>query len=700
MIAKVPALWNAVSKARCSPTRYVPVWLSLMVGIGLSAVASGIVWKWELAKTQQQFDRRADNLAFALQQNIDEYAQLAQALGAFYDAADRVNRADFAEFSQPFLPRYPGILALGWAQRVLASQREAYVESMVAQGFRQFNIWEGKATEKAIALRSRAEYLPSTYIESLEPFKQAIGFDHNSDWQRRVALEKARETGVMVSTQQVPLEHNAESGFLMYRPVYRPPYRQEREFFQGVVYIVYQIEGLIRASIGGLNVKHLDFYLFDMPVDQLESALSKESVNVDRGFLAFYDSKQRQLVEDRQTAEIAQLNAHSGRSRKSCLDSDWTVCIRTLNVADREWSLLILPTSDFAEKHWTAAATGAIGLLLTSILALYLGMSIRRARTTQQLLASLEKTHEALQRSQTELRWQKMQLEQAFHQLQQTQAQLVQTEKMSSLGQLVAGVAHEINNPVSFIYGNINFAQEYTSNLLEIVKLYGRHCQDPHPEIEELAKAIELDFLLEDFPNMLSSIKIGAERLGEIVKSLRNFSRKDEAEVKAVDIHEGIESTLMILQNRLKATPKREAIALIKEYGNLPPIECYAGQLNQVFMNILSNAIDALEEVFSGSSSSQEAIPTILIRTEVVKSDQIAIKIADNGPGMPEGVREKILDPFFTTKPVGKGTGLGLSISYQIVTEKHQGSLQCISAPGQGTEFLIQIPLSQTMPKV
>lgn len=293
-----------------------------------------------------------------------------------------------------------------------------------------------------------------------------------------------------------------------------------------------------------------------------------------------------------------------------------------------------------------------------------------------------------------------MQLEQAFHQLQQTQAQLVQTEKMSSLGQLVAGVAHEINNPVSFIYGNINFAQEYTSNLLEIVKLYGRHCQDPHPEIEELAKAIELDFLLEDFPNMLSSIKIGAERLGEIVKSLRNFSRKDEAEVKAVDIHEGIESTLMILQNRLKATPKREAIALIKEYGNLPPIECYAGQLNQVFMNILSNAIDALEEVFSGSSSSQEAIPTILIRTEVVKSDQIAIKIADNGPGMPEGVREKILDPFFTTKPVGKGTGLGLSISYQIVTEKHQGSLQCISAPGQGTEFLIQIPLSQTMPKV
>jgi len=443
-----------------------------------------------------------------------------------------------------------------------------------------------------------------------------------------------------------------------------------------------------------------------MPVDQLESALSKESVNVNQGFLAFYDSKQRQLVEDRQQAEIAQLNASSGRSRKNCLDSDWTVCIRTLNVADREWSLLILPTSDFAEKPWTAVATLAIGLLLTSILALYLGMSIRRAAQTQQLLASLEKTNVALQQSDTELRSQKTQLEQAFRQLQQTQAQLVQTEKMSSLGQLVAGVAHEINNPVSFIYGNISFAQEYTRNLLEMVKLYGQHCQDPHPSIKELAEAIDLDFLLQDFPDMLSSIKIGAERLREIVNSLRKFSRKDEAEVKAVDIHEGIESTLMILQNRLKATPKREAIALIKEYGNLPQIECYAGQLNQVFMNIISNAIDALEELFSGRSSSRgkdwtpSEIPTIQIRTEVVKSDQIAIKIADNGPGIPDEVREKILDPFFTTKPVGKGTGLGLSISYQIVTEKHQGSLQCISAPGQGTEFLIQIPVSQTIEKV
>jgi len=378
MIAKVPALWNAVTKARFSWRSYIPVWLSLMVGIGLSTVASGIAWKWELAKTQQQFDRRADNLAFAFQQNIDEYAQLTQALGAFYDAADRVSRADFAEFSQPFLPRYPGILSLGWAQRVLASEREAYFESMLAQGFCQFNIWERNADRKAIAASERAEYLPSTYIESQQQLKQAIGFDHNSVPKRRVALEKARETSVMVNTQQVTLEHKVESGFLMYRPVYRPPYRQESEFFQGVVYIVYQIEGLIRASIEGLNIKHLDFYLFDMPVDQLESALSKESVNVNQGFLVFYDSKQRQLVEDRQQAEIAQLNASSGRSRKNCLDSDWTVCIRTLNVADREWSLLILPTSDFAEKPWTAVATLAIGLLLTSILALYLGMSIRR----------------------------------------------------------------------------------------------------------------------------------------------------------------------------------------------------------------------------------------------------------------------------------------------------------------------------------
>ncbi|MBD2665698.1 multi-sensor signal transduction histidine kinase [Richelia sinica FACHB-800] len=271
--------------------------------------------------------------------------------------------------------------------------------------------------------------------------------------------------------------------------------------------------------------------------------------------------------------------------------------------------------------------------------------------------------------------------------------QLVQSEKMSSLGQLVAGVAHEINNPVTFIYGNLIHAEQYIEDLVELIKLYQQHSSYTVPEIQEKSEAIDTDFLLTDLPKLLNSIKIGAERIREIVLSLRNFSRLDESEMKAVNIHDGINSTLMILEHRLKATSERPAIKLIKEYGKLPLVECYPGQLNQVFMNILANAIDALEEAFTNNEKMTHL--QILIKTEVTDAQQVIIRIADNGMGVPEKLQKLLFDPFFTTKPVGKGTGLGLSISYKIITEKHQGKLRCISSPGQGTEFAIAIPLHQ-----
>jgi signal transduction histidine kinase len=288
-------------------------------------------------------------------------------------------------------------------------------------------------------------------------------------------------------------------------------------------------------------------------------------------------------------------------------------------------------------------------------------------------------------------------LKTALSELQRTQAQVVQSEKMSSLGQLVAGVAHEINNPVNFIHGNITHLNDYTQDLLRMIDLYQQRHSSNDPEVQALADEIDLEFLIEDLQKVLSSMKMGTDRIRNIVLSLRNFSRMDEAEFKTVDIHEGIESTLLILQYRLKDKPESPAIAVIRDYGNLPQIECYPGQLNQVLMNILVNAIDALEEVNANRTYQEiETNPSrITIRTSVSNSQSVEIAIADNAGGMPEDVVNRIFNPFFTTKPVGKGTGMGMAISYQIITEKHAGKLKCISTLGEGSEFVIQVPIRQ-----
>ena len=314
---------------------------------------------------------------------------------------------------------------------------------------------------------------------------------------------------------------------------------------------------------------------------------------------------------------------------------------------------------------------------------------------TPEYLSTIVRDITAQKQTEAALQQNAQDLAAALQELQRTQLQMIQSEKMSSLGQLVAGVAHEINNPVSFIYGNTTHANHYVHDLLNLIDLYQSHYPEPPADIRDELDAMELEFLKEDLPKTLSSMRMGAERIRQIVNSLRTFSRLDESDCKDVDIHAGIDSALVILEHRLKRTTERPAIQVIKQYGDLPLVECYAGQLNQVLMNILTNAVDALEKRDRDQQAMPQSPKTIKIRTQVLKSEQISIHISDNGEGIPDEIKQRIFDPFFTTKPVGKGTGMGMSISHQIITENHGGTLQCFSNPGQDTEFVIQIPRRQ-----
>ncbi|MEG4578197.1 PAS domain S-box protein [Microcoleus sp. MON1_C5] len=359
---------------------------------------------------------------------------------------------------------------------------------------------------------------------------------------------------------------------------------------------------------------------------------------------------------------------------------------------EKLWGLLIAHECA-GPRHWVEIEVECLKQISVQLaIAIQQSMLFEQAQSE---IADRKQAESALQESEARERSKALELEAAINKLRTTQAQLVQNEKMVSLGQLVAGVAHEINNPVSFIHCNLTPARNYTLDLLQVIKFYQHYCPNPPAQVLDKINEIDLDYIAEDFPRLFNSMQVGTERIVEIVKSLRNFSRLDESAGKLVNIHEGIDSSLMILQNRLKSHSSHGEILIVKDYQVLPQIECFPGELNQVFMNILINAIDALEE-----RDKQRPIEecdrhpsTIAIRSYQAAAGFVAVSIADNGRGIPESVRSRLFDPFFTTKPVGKGTGLGLSISHSIIVDRHGGRLSCISTAGEGAEFLIEIPV-------
>ncbi|MEG4209899.1 ATP-binding protein [Microcoleus sp. S13_B4] len=523
---------------------------------------------------------------------------------------------------------------------------------------------------KAIAWLPRVSDSPQFLTEEID-----LGLDLTAN---RLALEKgAKRQEITATDRQKNLSHNQASIFV-FMPIFSQisagntaalPTNlttQEPQNLKGFTLGVLLIDALVKSALQETKLNFVNVYLQD--------AMAPESDK----FLAFYEAKTKRIITDENIK-----NKLAMGERAYCPDG--SSCTRILNIENRRWLLQLRLTPEYITplKFWRSLTVLMLGTILTLVATLYLMSLLTYTEKIEKIAA--ERTAKS------------QQLEQTLQELQQTQAQLIQQEKMSSLGLLVAGVAHEVNNPISFIYGNIHHASEYTRDLFELVKLYQKNYLSPPSEISEYLKNIDLDFLSKDLPQLLSSMKIGAERIVEIVKSLRNFSRLDESEMKPVNIHEGIDSTLLILQSRLKATADRPAIEIVKNYSHLPLVECYAGQLNQVFMNILANAIDALESynLDRGPKAAKANPMAIAITTEYSSPDKIIVRISDNGPGMAENVKKLLFDPFFTTKPVGKGTGLGLSISYKIIVEKHKGTLRCDSTPGLGTEFSIEIPLRQ-----
>jgi len=450
------------------------------------------------------------------------------------------------------------------------------------------------------------------------------------------------------------------------------------------------IQLLLERSLRGLNLTELEIYFWEGNLNQHHEPVALYQVN-ERLFV-------RNLEEDPPNLSgrgwlcpefappTSSASGQAFRQLRRSRNSVQLPCQRSLTLGDRQLSWLLIPTPQYIAPHqyWRTWSIIIGSTVLITSLSIYLRISQRYMRQIEQLLKEQTKKANTLQDTLTEL--------------QNTQAMLVHSERMSVLGQMLAGIVHEIKNPLHFLGGNLVPLKEYCETLLTTVKLYQQYYPEPVEDITEHLEESDLEFMMEDFPDLLNSMKLGTERIAQIVHSMRTFSHVDESTMKPSDLHEGLDSTLLILHNRLKAKDYRPEIKVIKEYEDLPEVECYSGQINQVFMNIIANAIDAIHQQNEQDKNQNISLKPsqIKIKTSLWTQNQVQIQIIDNGPGMPDEVRSKIFEPFFSTKSADNGTGLGMSISHKIIVEKHGGQLLCQSKVGEGTTFFINLPISRS----
>lgn len=674
-------LHQLAKRVRQRRSYYVAV-VILVVGIIMSVLVANKVKHEEEKRIQLTLQLRSLLISTTLQRGVNNTLDKLQSVSNLYTVAKDFSDADFQQFFQTEFQEQSAINVLSWAPRVMPDQRAQFE----ATHRDRFSSIQGIGEQGQLdTATERNEYFPILYTAANTPSDNLIGLDFSTSAIVKKVMKEARDSGRIAATSVIDdSDDNLEQQrLLILVPVYDTPtvpttIEARRRSLAGYFISELLLFNVVRGAFDSLNMGGIDVYV------------TEEQEN--NRLLHVHKKRDGQYV----SGSLQELD--------TTLQTQNIIADTSIEVSGRNWTLFFIPNTRFFESQRTQQWIVVLiaGLISTSLLSLYIKRHGDYAQSTRALMKKLERQNQCLETTLLELK--------------KTQAQVIHTEKLSALGRMVGGIAHEINNPVTFISGNLGYLQGTFGHLLNTIS---SHQVSVHKEAEERcaqqrAKTLnhdELQFIEEDFPKVMQSMTAGTERIRDIVSALRTFSRVDESGAKIVDLHECLDSTLLILEYRLKAQASRPEITVTKTYHEaLPEIECLPGELNQVFIHILGNAIDAFDAAWASAkrktqsmdaeplpsskafplSASEDFSPQLFIDTDCATSDTVTIRIRDNGPGMSAETQEKIFEPFFSTKPVGQGTGLGLFICYQII-QQHGGSLSCHSTPGEKTEFLITL---------